>query len=185
MEIYLVRHTRPNVRKGICYGQTDLDLADSFMTDRKLVDAKMPVNIDCIYTSPLQRSEKLARSLHENIVVDDRLKELDFGAWEMKPWDDIPKDEIMPWMDDFVNHKVPGGESFIDLKNRCESFITELSKKPYKKVVIVTHAGPIRVFLGTFLEMQPKNFFRLTSGYGGVSRIDVGEQRVEVTYMNR
>ena len=26
MEIYLVRHTTPNIKKGICYGQTDIDI---------------------------------------------------------------------------------------------------------------------------------------------------------------
>ena len=35
--IYLIRHTHPKVIKGICYGQTDLDVAESF---------------DCIYKEP-------------------------------------------------------------------------------------------------------------------------------------
>ena len=30
MEIYLIRHTTPKIEKGICYGQADLNVADSF-----------------------------------------------------------------------------------------------------------------------------------------------------------
>lgn len=180
-----MRHTKPNVPKGICYGQTDLDLADSFMTDKKLVAAKMPVYLDCVYCSPLQRSEKLARVIHDTVVVDERLMELNFGQWEMKPWDNIPNDELMPWMEDFVSHQVPGGESFTDMKARCESFLEELLKKDYEKVAIVTHAGPIRVFLGTMLEMMPKHFFRLKVGYGGISLINADKSRVQVSFINR
>ena len=30
MEIFLIRHTTPKIEKGICYGQTDLDITTTF-----------------------------------------------------------------------------------------------------------------------------------------------------------
>ena len=41
--------------------------------------------------------------------------EMNFGDWEMKNWDDIPLEELNPWMQDFVNVRVSNGESFTDL----------------------------------------------------------------------
>jgi len=36
-EIYLIRHTTPKVEKGICYGQTDLNLADTFEQEKERI----------------------------------------------------------------------------------------------------------------------------------------------------
>ena len=33
MEIYLVRHTTPDVAKGICYGQADIDVTATFLAE--------------------------------------------------------------------------------------------------------------------------------------------------------
>ena len=37
MEIYLVRHTTPAIEKGVCYGQTDLNVAETFEEEVELV----------------------------------------------------------------------------------------------------------------------------------------------------
>ena len=37
MDIYLVRHTTPKIDKGICYGQSDLELADSYPEEFKAI----------------------------------------------------------------------------------------------------------------------------------------------------
>ena len=56
MEIYLIRHTTPLVEQGICYGQTDLDIAHNFQEE--VEDIKVALqhfNPDKVYTSPLMR----------------------------------------------------------------------------------------------------------------------------------
>ena len=55
MLIHIIRHTTPDIAKGICYGQTDLALASSFYEERELLTSKLLDSYDAIYTSPLQR----------------------------------------------------------------------------------------------------------------------------------
>ena len=52
----------------------------------------------------------------------DRLMEMNFGDWEMKNWNDIPPEQLNPWMEDFVNIRASNGESFIDYMNESKPF---------------------------------------------------------------
>ena len=117
MEIYLIRHTTPKVEKGICYGQADLDITETFSEEVEAIKPHLPSDEIKVYSSPLQRCKKLADALFDGLAIDvhDDLMELNCGQWELLPWNDIPKEEIQPWMDDFVNVAVPKGESYVDL----------------------------------------------------------------------
>src|SRR4028118_1276170 len=83
MEIYLIRHTTPLIEKGICYGQSDIPLADSFESEWEIIRQQLPKEMDCIYTSPLKRCWQLARKLEQHYQVplftDKRLMEMHFG----------------------------------------------------------------------------------------------------------
>ena len=105
MEIILVRHTTPDIERGICYGQADIGLADNYKNEIKQVIKQLPENIGnyTCYSSPLQRCKTLAESITNTITFDDRLKELNFGDWELKSWDAINSEALDNWMTNFVN----------------------------------------------------------------------------------
>ena len=86
MEIYLVRHTTPEVGKGICYGQADLSLSGSFELEMQRLKNFLPKTFDIIYSSPLQRCRQMASILANEVEYDSRLMEMNFGDWEMKSW---------------------------------------------------------------------------------------------------
>ena len=113
MEIFLIRHTTPLIEKGICYGQTDLDITDSFEEEVSMIQPHLRQTNIKVYSSPLQRCAKLANALYRSEIIEyhDELMELNCVDWEMQKWDEIPKSAIQPWMDDFVNVVVPNGES--------------------------------------------------------------------------
>ncbi|MEM6316823.1 MAG: alpha-ribazole phosphatase [Bacteroidota bacterium] len=151
MKICLVRHTTPRIAKGICYGQSDIPLADTYPEEyaqiRQQLSAHFPV--DAVYASPLSRCFTLAKDLFgEAVVVDDRLQELNFGDWEMKAWNAIPQKALNHWMNDFVNVRCPSGESYQDLSERALNFYNFLQRqhRPEEKIILVTHAGFIRAF---------------------------------------
>src|SRR5688500_4962497 len=101
MEIYLIRHTTPQVGKDICYGQSDLDLGDAFPQEYEFLKNNLPGQFDMVYTSPLKRCRILAEKFNtNNFFVDHRLLELNFGEWEMKAWDDINQVQLNGWMND-------------------------------------------------------------------------------------
>ena len=60
MEIYLVRHTETVCEKGICYGQSDVDIAAPFETVFEKIVSQLPSEA-LIFTSPLKRCATLAK----------------------------------------------------------------------------------------------------------------------------
>jgi alpha-ribazole phosphatase len=148
MEIYLIRHTTPAIVKGLCYGQTDLDVTDSFTQEANGIQPHLPATITAVYSSPLQRCSKLAQILfpNHNIVYQPNLKEVNCGEWEMQHWDEIPKQVLQPFMADFVNIAMPGGESYMDLFNRVVDCFNTVLQQP-KPAAIVAHGGVIRSIL--------------------------------------
>lgn len=159
MEVYLVRHTTPLIAQGICYGQSDLEVAASFKTEAETILRQLPKPVNAVYTSPLRRCEKLAQLITGSCIIDKRLLELNFGNWELKPWGVIPKKEIQPWYDDYVNTPAFNGESYVELYNRSISFLEEIQLLNYQRVVVVTHSGVIRAILAKYNKVDLKESF--------------------------
>jgi alpha-ribazole phosphatase len=178
MEVYLVRHTKPAIGKDVCYGQTDIPIDESlFEQTAKDVLTALPTKTDAIYSSPLLRCSTLAEYLlqnkyqHTEIKYSPLLKELDFGDWENKKWDDINQIDLQKWMADFVNETVPGGENFIVLHQRTNQFLSLLKNSSYSSVVIVTHAGIIRSITSLIHQSLLKDAFAINCDYGSLTRL--------------
>lgn len=175
MEIILVRHTTPNIEKGICYGQSDIGVTADFPREIQPILKQIPVNDSktAYYSSPLQRCKLLAKELSDTIIFDDRLKELNFGDWELQKWDNIDKSELNIWMNDFVNITVTNGESYVDLHKRTVTFIEELKLLHKEHVVIVTHAGVIRSLWAYVNHISLENSFDLKLNYGHIIKLTI------------
>ena len=173
MEVYLIRHTTPDVAHGVCYGQSDLQLVPSFQEEFDEIKQKIPPVLDAFYSSPLVRCRQLAHYLSDEVVIDPRLKEYDFGEWELKRWDDIPKAVLDPWMKDFVNHPAPAGESMVTMQRRVLAFFADLSLKEYTRVAVITHSVVIRI-IRCHLEKKPlQQAFDIKLNYGEVMKVDL------------
>ncbi len=151
MSIVLVRHTRPAVGSGICYGRTDLALADSFEREARKVLASLRSS-DVLITSPLQRCRMLADEIGSAFDLapqtDDRVQEMDFGDWEGRPWSDIPRDELDEWAQDFLHARPHRGESVAMLRERTLSAIADY-RASRRRYIVVTHSGIIKAALAT------------------------------------
>src|ERR1700752_143379 len=99
MEVYLIRHTTPQIEKGICYGQSDIPLADTFNTESKELLDYLSISFDAVFSSPLGRCTQLARLINceQEIIYDDRLKDMNFGNWEMTKWNEINQHILDEW----------------------------------------------------------------------------------------
>ena len=88
MTIYIVRHTKPKIEMGICYGQADLDIAHSFTEEiRNLKHFVSNLSDYKCISSPLQRCTKLAKALgFSQHQVEPLIQEINFGEWELQPW---------------------------------------------------------------------------------------------------
>jgi alpha-ribazole phosphatase len=176
MEIYLVRHTETICEKGICYGQSDVDLLEPFDLVFENILSQLPSEA-IIFSSPLKRCVILAEYIEKNIKTisfekEERLMEMNFGDWELKNWDNIPQEELNPWMEDFVNIKVSNGESFVELHQRVGDFLANLvSKKITNPIILVAHAGIIRSILCHQTSLPLKDAFNNKVDFGQVIKI--------------
>lgn len=176
MDIYLIRHTKTDTANGLCYGQSDVGLADSFMAEAKLIRAKLPeLSEDClVISSPLNRCAQLAQTFAKRIELDKRLQEVNFGDWENRRFDDIDADSLNLWTENFVTMPPPNGESFADLCQRAGDFWDGLiTNKAAQQVLIVTHAGVIRALFAHILQLPPANAFKFRVDVGSVQKLQV------------
>ena len=142
MKLVLLRH--PSTRaKGICYGHTDVALSDSAREEIRLALELTPAT-ERIVSSDLSRALVLASRIgaRDGIPVerDSRLRELFFGDWENRPWNEIGREASDRWAADPWNVSPPGGETFAELSLRVNEALSELDPG----TVVVAHAGPIR-----------------------------------------
>ena len=190
MEIYLVRHTAPDIDKGICYGQADIGVKETFLAEAVIIKKHLPEKVDAIYCSPLKRCKVLADHLFKDqpIQLKDELKEINCGKWELKLWDEIPRYEIDPWMDDHVNMRIPGGESYMEVFERVgqcfDSIVTEHrlaalsgnnAEASSPNAVMVAHGGVIRSILAHVTQTPLPDSFKVFSlHYGCVVKVVYG-----------
>jgi alpha-ribazole phosphatase len=185
MEIYLIRHTKPAIESGVCYGRSDIDLAESFPEEMELLHKKIPKSFDAVYTSPLKRCYRLAKKLNtDSLKICHQLMELDFGDWEMRKWNEIDKAALDAWMNDFVNNAPPNGESYLDLSRRAITFFEEIISGDNTKVAIVSHGGVIRALVSYISAIPLSSSFTAQFNFGKVTHISVKENYKTVKYVN-
>ncbi len=152
MRLYLIRHPQPIVVAGTCYGSTDLAvLAEEHIRVTMALKSVLPPRI-ALFSSPLQRAAELAGHLAQALdcaapTHDARLVEMDFGAWEMQAWDDIPRNEIDAWADDMVHYRPGGGENVLQMAQRVAAFHDEILQSDHDCAAVICHAGTIRFLL--------------------------------------
>lgn len=151
MTLWLVRHAQVLLAPGTCYGALDV-AADRDATQHSAASLAgvLPAGAR-IRTSPLQRCEQLAHYLRAlrpdlNSNPDPRLREMDFGDWEGRPWADIARGEIDAWTQDFAHYRPGAGESLHSMLARVDAARREALKalEQGRPVAWITHAGVTR-----------------------------------------
>ena len=176
MEIVLIRHTSVDVPQGTCYGQTDVPVKTTFEQEAAVTKANLQAfeHFDKVFCSPLTRCVKLATYCgYADAQRDDRIKELNFGAWEMQKFDEIKDPRMQEWFDDYLNVPVTDGESFMQLYQRVAAFIDEVRQKPYERVAVFAHGGVLlcaQIYAGV---VKLEEAFSALTPYGGVITIKI------------
>ncbi len=188
LKLTLVRHTSLQIPQGVCYGQTDIDVAVTFVQEAAATKEKIKhLELDAVFTSPLQRCVKLAHALKlDDVIHDERLKELHFGDWEMLAWSDVSTAYFDEWAQNYGHMAPPNGETFGELQARGVAFINEtLADYRHGQVLVVTHGGMIRALVAHVLNMQLKGLFRINIDYGSVTELDFSDDIPKINYVNR
>ena len=169
VQVFLIRHPKPVIDAGICYGRLDVEPhAPQAVADR--IKPQLPRDIS-VYSSPLRRARQLAEALHPSPVIDERLCEIDFGDWEGRAWDDIERDALDQWAADVIGFTPPGGESVASLQRRVIDFATSLATLP--AVALVAHAGVLRALVGHWQQLPIAEWTQLQFDFGSLTTIHI------------
>ena len=180
--LLLIRHAQPDTKaEGRCYGSLDVGLsARGERLARHLGRVLEGVPLTAVYTSPRLRAtltaEPVATAKGLTPTVVDALRELDFGAFEGRHYEDIAREYpalFATWMNEPTTVRFPDGEDFTDLRTRVLSATQAIRRRHDGEVVaIVSHGGVIRAILADALDMPAAAIFRLEQSYGALSIVD-------------
>lgn len=163
MKIYSTRHGQTEFnRLDIILGTTDAELNDVGIAQAKELAENVEAlgDADVIITSPMKRAMRTAEIVSEKtgleIVVEERLREWDYGEYEQKP----------RFTEGFAKNKTEfgvrmgrNGESLMQLAHRVYSALDEIIEKySEKNVLLVSHGGVCRVIETYFHDMTREEF---------------------------
>lgn len=175
---YLIRHgkTAANEERIYC-GFTDLPLSE---TGRAELLAARPVGgyPDTaglrIYTSGMKRTDETLKLLFGSVphTVVPALREMDFGAFEMRAYSELIHDpDYLAWISgDNPHHRCPDGECGADLEERVTAAFGLLSGME-GDFLCVTHGGPIAALMSLLFPDEGKNRYEWQPDEGEGYRI--------------
>ncbi|MGA9026604.1 MAG: alpha-ribazole phosphatase [Steroidobacteraceae bacterium] len=188
MDVYLIRHTRPDIADGVCYGRLDLALPAGFEAEARALQSRLPPP-GRVFSSESQRCRRLAEYLAaaagSPVTLDDRLRELDFGRWEGQHWSDIPRAQTDAWTNDMWNLAAPDGESYSALHSRVADAWESLLVASEDTVAVVGHVGPLRALITIALELPAEAFLRINLDYGGITKLSDATGGWRLDFANR
>ena len=174
----MIRHGRINAcYNGLCYGKSDVELSEEGMDQsRRIAQKAISWQIKGLYCSNMKRARYLAELISDktgcSAISDERLRELNFGEWELRSWDDIyaeTGDAMNGFLDQPDRFSPSGGETTYQLRDRVLAWYRQLPEAGL--IVAVTHGGPIAALLGTLRNLPANEWLPLIPDYGELVEI--------------
>ena len=165
----LIRHA-PTLwnERGLIQGHTDIPLSDSGQSSAEAWVLPDEIREAYWFSSPLQRTRQTASILGVHARIDDRLIEMDWGAWEGKSLQELRDihGESMKQNESLgLDFCPPDGESPRMVQARIIPWLQDVGALDYP-VAAVTHRGVIRALtaLATGWDMTGKEIHKLRPG---------------------
>lgn len=190
--IFLVRHGEVEAPAGVFLGKTDVGLSAQGRNHGEWLAQRLGrLAFDRCLCSPLLRARQTAdfiavgRDLH--IETESALREIDFGHWEGRTYDDIvAEDAVMAgrWCEQQQGFVFPGGDAVSDFNARVEDLLRRLRQMDGENLLLVCHGGVIRTLLMLMLKLDLDNQFRFEVRRGSLSIVDLYEDEAILTRLN-
>lgn len=178
MRVTLVRHCEVEERYKNCYnGHNDIGLSENGYIQAKELAKKLDaLKFDAVFCSDLRRAkESIKYSLHvKNAIFTKRLREKSWGKHEGLSFDEIVAQggieyiDFLQWIDSL------DGEAREEYIKRIEEFflffLPSLNKK---SVLVVTHAGVIRVLMSIIKNITLEEAFGTKVKNGSLTEIEL------------
>lgn len=166
MRLYITRHSKTlwNQEKRL-QGWQDSPLTDQGIKDALLLKERIKtLPIDHCYSSPIGRARQTSEILFDQVILDERLKEMNFGIYEGRKIQEILNDKQY---DDLWNHpddqvKLTNGESYLEVQTRLKNFIDDIYQKyPNKNIFITIHGMLFIILHGLMLNYKTSDLIKI------------------------
>lgn len=164
-QLYLLRHGPTSAPDGSFVGSTDVPLSGQGLERLSGVISYLR-EVDCWYCSSMQRARQTVDVLLHSgcdigeIQYDERLREIDFGRWEMKTFSEITAsdpDDISGW-NRYIDFVFPDGEAVNDFILRVQEMLQLFTFSGSDRIAIMSHGGVIRTMICHALGISPRNY---------------------------
>jgi len=185
--LILVRHGQTSANAGgLLQGRMDLALDDEGRIQAMRTGAHIRENFPHarVIASPLRRAVETARAITDEIEIDERFIELDYGQWDGRAMSDVDPAQWAQWRID-PTFRPPGGESLMELEQRVTPALEQLrSEAQERDVVVVSHVSPIKCAVTWALEVDSHVTWRFHLDRASICRIAVTARGLSVLSMN-
>ena len=180
-EIIIIRHGETEWNKtGRFQGHSDVPLSAEGRAQSEALGRHLALDhVDAIYASDLIRAMETAAPLAARfgltVTPDPLLRELNFGAWEGRSFNDVNaehSDAMKQFYNDPEHADIPESEPFPVFQKRVAGRVREIVRAHQgKRIVIVSHGASIRILLADILAMPIRSIWHVSQLNTAVNKI--------------
>ena len=177
MTLFLVRHgaTEQNQRGLLLGSRADPDLAEEGRAQAQALARSLARHPEAtIVSSPMRRcletAETIAEVIGSDVIVEDRLVEIDYGEWEGVSLAEIPIETSERWRAD-ASFRPPGGETLEEVACRVAAWCEEVDGG--SDVIAVTHVSPVKGVVAWALGAPATVAWRLFVSVASITTIGI------------
>ena len=141
---------------------------DDALTDKgwqQMLDSTQNKTWSLIATSPLIRCQTFAKHLstqqESQLEIINQFEELGFGDWQGLSATDIGQDLVDSFKKDPVNNQPPNAENLYEFQQRVLNAFNDITSRDIDSLLIVAHAGVIRVIKSHLLNLPIEKMFTI------------------------
>lgn len=176
-KVILVRHGETDWnRERRFQGQSDPGLNKKGEIQARETAALLSVeNIDLVFSSDLLRARTTADIIagphHAPVIIEPSLREMRFGEWEGLTFEQIKStypELVNIWLENSFETRAPCGETAGELNDRVIEAWAKIGAAAFEcdTVVVVAHAGPLRLLICYLTGIDPRNHWDFIIGHG-------------------
>jgi phosphoserine phosphatase len=178
--IFLVRNAATDWnRDKRVVGRREIGLSEAGIAQAEALSERCAkLDIGEVLSSPLVRAmetaERIARPHQLEIARDPRLTDFHAGRWEgMKHAEVSASDDYKRFLANPLAQAIPAGERLTDARDRLVSSVAQAlaDNELGASILIISHAGPLRLLLAHYLGMDLANFHRLRLSTASVTAL--------------
>lgn len=194
LEIILARHGETDWNTAEVFrGRIDVALNEAGIKQAELLGEYLSsIEIDAVYSSPLQRALKTAEAIAAyhalEVNIAGGLIDFDYGEWQGLSHQEV-KDRYKALYTEWINHadrvRMPGGESLEDVRKRAVAVVDGIVERYHEgRVVLVSHRVVNKVLICALLGLDNSHFWNIKLDTCGIASFSYEEGRFILSKLN-